>query len=44
MAARVGREVAGALCDGGVSAEMVATGLGAIRSEAVVMLLIAQDW
>ncbi|MFD7914299.1 hypothetical protein ACFV30_26810 [Streptomyces sp. NPDC059752] len=44
MAARVGREAVGALCDGGVFAEMVATGLGTTRSKAVVMLLIAQDW
>lgn len=41
---RVGREAAGALGYGGVSAEMVATGLGTTRSKAVVMLLITQDW
>ncbi|MFJ3520423.1 MULTISPECIES: hypothetical protein [unclassified Streptomyces] len=39
IAARVGREAASALCDGGVSAEAVATGLGTTRSKALVLLL-----
>ncbi|MER6319010.1 hypothetical protein ABT237_35445 [Streptomyces sp. NPDC001581] len=43
IAARVGRQAAGALCDGGVSAETVATGLGTTRSTALVLLLTAQD-
>ncbi|MEU9087237.1 hypothetical protein [Streptomyces sp. NPDC048357] len=43
IAARVGRETAGALCDDGLSAEAVATALGTTRSKALVMLLTAQD-
>ncbi|MFF3087673.1 hypothetical protein ACFVRB_21865 [Streptomyces nojiriensis] len=43
IAARVGREAAGALCDDGLSAEAVATGLGTSYSKALVMLLTAQD-
>ncbi|MGW7458447.1 hypothetical protein [Streptomyces sp. NPDC054797] len=43
VAAQVGREETGALCDGGVSAETVATGLGTTRSKALVLLLTAQD-
>ncbi|MFD9270496.1 hypothetical protein ACFWB1_19435 [Streptomyces goshikiensis] len=43
IAARVGREAAGALCDGGVSADAVATGLGITRSKALVFLLTARD-
>ncbi|MGW7440782.1 hypothetical protein [Streptomyces sp. NPDC054849] len=43
IAARVGRETAGALCDAGMSAETVATGLGTTRSKALVLLLTAQD-
>ncbi|MFF4433847.1 hypothetical protein ACFYZ4_32410 [Streptomyces sp. NPDC001513] len=43
IAARVGREAAGALCDEGVSAETVATGLGTTRSKALVLLLTAQE-
>ncbi|MEV6734419.1 MULTISPECIES: hypothetical protein [unclassified Streptomyces] len=43
IAARVGREAAGALCDGGMSAEAVATALGTTRSKALVLLLSAQD-
>lgn len=33
----------GALCDDGLSAEAVATGLGTAYSKALVMLLTAQD-
>ncbi|WP_404962641.1 hypothetical protein [Streptomyces sp. 147326] len=43
VAARVAREAAGALCDAGMSAETVATGLGTARSKALVLLLTAQD-
>lgn len=43
VAARAGREAAGALCDDGLSAEAVATGLGTTYSTALVMLLAAQD-
>ncbi|MEU7603390.1 hypothetical protein AB0B78_39270 [Streptomyces sp. NPDC040724] len=43
IAARVGREAPGALCDGGVSAETIATALGNTRSKALVLLLAAQD-
>ncbi|MFF3675899.1 hypothetical protein ACFYYS_18230 [Streptomyces sp. NPDC002120] len=43
IAARVGREAAGALCDEGMSAETVATGLGTTRSKALVLLLTAQE-
>ncbi|WP_158754891.1 hypothetical protein [Streptomyces sp. NRRL F-2580] len=43
VAARVVRETAGALCDAGMSAETVATGLGTTRSKALVLLLAAQD-
>ncbi|MFE5540331.1 hypothetical protein ACFQ78_31910 [Streptomyces sp. NPDC056519] len=38
IAAAVGREAAGALSDGGVSAEEVATGLWTTRSKALVLL------
>ncbi|MFB6578533.1 hypothetical protein ACFCYC_14080 [Streptomyces sp. NPDC056402] len=43
IAAQVGREAASALCDDGLSAETVATGLGTSYSKALVMLLTAQD-
>ncbi|MFB7178453.1 hypothetical protein ACFCYI_12175 [Streptomyces sp. NPDC056257] len=43
IATRIGREAAGALGDGGASAETVATGLGTTRSMALVLLLTAQD-
>ncbi|MER6200454.1 hypothetical protein ABT234_24195 [Streptomyces sp. NPDC001586] len=43
IAARVGREAAGALCDDGLSAEAVATALGTTRSKALVLLLTAQE-
>ncbi|MET9692598.1 hypothetical protein ABZY81_29750 [Streptomyces sp. NPDC006514] len=43
IAARVGRQAAGALCDDGMSAEGVAAALGATRSKALVLLLTAQD-
>ncbi|MEU9087984.1 hypothetical protein [Streptomyces sp. NPDC048357] len=43
IAARIGREAAGALCDDGASAETVATGLGTTRSKALVLLLTAQE-
>ncbi|MCX4808819.1 hypothetical protein OG594_46005 [Streptomyces sp. NBC_01214] len=43
IAARVGREAAGALAEDGASAEAVATGLGTTRSKALVLLLAAQD-
>ncbi|MGW3324020.1 hypothetical protein [Streptomyces virginiae] len=43
IATRVGREAAGALCDDGLSAEAVATGLGTSYSKALVMLLTAQN-
>ncbi|MBZ9593500.1 hypothetical protein K7B06_00050 [Streptomyces erythrochromogenes] len=43
IAARVGREAAGALADDGVSAEAVAIGLGTTRSKALLLLLTAQD-
>ncbi|AYV32320.1 hypothetical protein EES41_36795 (plasmid) [Streptomyces sp. ADI95-16] len=42
IAARVGREAADALCDDGMSADAVATGLGITRSQALVLLLTAQ--
>ncbi|MFG2233607.1 hypothetical protein ACGFNX_27050 [Streptomyces sp. NPDC048723] len=43
IAARVGREAAGALCGDGLSAEAVATGLGTTYSKALVMLPTEQD-
>lgn len=43
IAARVGREAASALAEDGVSAEVVATGLGTTRSKALLLLLTAQD-
>ncbi|MEU9166083.1 hypothetical protein AB0D29_38135 [Streptomyces sp. NPDC048424] len=43
IAARAGRESAGALCDDGMSAEAVATALGTTHSKALVLLLSAQD-
>ncbi|WP_405435078.1 hypothetical protein OG373_40920 [Streptomyces avidinii] len=43
IAARVGRETAGVLCDDGMSAEAVATALGITRSKALVLLLADQD-
>ncbi|WP_168714732.1 hypothetical protein [Streptomyces sp. A0592] len=43
IAARVGREAAGALADDGVSAETVAVGLGTTRSKALMLLLTAQS-
>ncbi|MFF4424697.1 hypothetical protein ACFY04_28645 [Streptomyces sp. NPDC001549] len=43
IAARVGRETAGALRDDGMPAEVVATALGITRSRALVLLLTAQD-
>ncbi|MFF3679845.1 hypothetical protein ACFYYS_38490 [Streptomyces sp. NPDC002120] len=43
IAAHVGREAAGVLCDDGASAETVATGLGTTRSKALVLLLTAQE-
>ncbi|MFI7179735.1 hypothetical protein [Streptomyces spororaveus] len=43
IAARVGREAARELADGGVSAEAVATGLGTTRSKALMFLLTARD-
>ncbi|MFJ6054840.1 hypothetical protein [Streptomyces sp. NPDC092307] len=43
IAARVGREAAGAVGDDGMSAETVATALGTTRSKALVLLLTAQD-
>ncbi|GGS34595.1 hypothetical protein Snoj_00820 [Streptomyces nojiriensis] len=43
IAARVGREAAGVLCDDGLAREAVATGLGTTYSKALVMLLAAQD-
>ncbi|MER6781643.1 MULTISPECIES: hypothetical protein [unclassified Streptomyces] len=43
IAARVGREAAGALCDVGASAEAVAAGLGTTCSKALVLLLRGQD-
>ncbi|MFI8345654.1 hypothetical protein ACIF8W_37165 [Streptomyces sp. NPDC085639] len=43
IAARVGRNAAGALCDEGISAEAVATALGTTRSKAQILLLTAQD-
>ncbi|MET9323659.1 hypothetical protein ABZX75_26270 [Streptomyces sp. NPDC003038] len=43
IAARVGREAVGALCDDGMPAEVVATALGTTRSKALVLLLTAQD-
>ncbi|CAM5561828.1 hypothetical protein [Streptomyces avidinii] len=43
IAARVGQEAAGALCDDGMSAEVVATALGTTRSTAQILLLTAQD-
>ncbi|MFE1877330.1 hypothetical protein ACFW9N_41885 [Streptomyces sp. NPDC059496] len=43
IAARVGREAAGALREDGLSAEAVATGLGTSYSKALFMLLAAQD-
>ncbi|WP_328792694.1 MULTISPECIES: hypothetical protein [unclassified Streptomyces] len=43
IATRIGREAAGSLAEGGVSAETVATGLGTTRSKAMVLLLAAQD-
>ncbi|MEJ8645399.1 hypothetical protein WKI68_37635 [Streptomyces sp. MS1.HAVA.3] len=43
IAARVGREAVGALCDDGMPAEAVATALGTTRSKALVLLVTAQD-
>ncbi|MFD4743239.1 hypothetical protein ACFWNQ_38565 [Streptomyces virginiae] len=43
IAARVGREAAGVLADGGVSAKAAATGLGTTRSKALMLLLTVQD-
>ncbi|WP_405526334.1 hypothetical protein OG592_02400 [Streptomyces avidinii] len=43
IAARVGRETAGTLCDDGMPAEAVAAALGITRSKALVLLLTAQD-
>ncbi|WP_406083579.1 hypothetical protein [Streptomyces virginiae] len=43
VAARVGREAAGALCDEGMSAEPVATALGTTCSKALVLLLTSHD-
>ncbi|MEU9165786.1 hypothetical protein AB0D29_36625 [Streptomyces sp. NPDC048424] len=43
IAARVGRQAAGALCGDGMSAERVAAVLGTTRSKALVLLLTAQD-
>lgn len=43
VAARMGRETAGALCGDGISAEAVATALGTTPSKALVLLLTAQD-
>ncbi|MFD5880107.1 hypothetical protein [Streptomyces yangpuensis] len=43
IAARVGREAAGALADDGVSAEAVAAGLGTTRSKALILLLRGRD-
>ncbi|UUU44294.1 hypothetical protein [Streptomyces sp. NBC_00162] len=43
IAARVGQEAAGTLCDDGMSAEAVAAALGTTRSKALVLLLTAQD-
>ncbi|WP_053790113.1 hypothetical protein [Streptomyces sp. XY332] len=42
IAALIGREAAGVLADDGVSAQDVATGLGATYSKALIMLLTAQ--
>ncbi|MCX4960943.1 hypothetical protein [Streptomyces virginiae] len=43
IAARAGRQAAGALCDDGVPDEAVATALGTTRSQALVLLLTARD-
>ncbi|MFC6137965.1 hypothetical protein [Streptomyces spororaveus] len=43
IAARVGREAAGALGDDGMSADTLATTLGTTHSRALVLLLAAQD-
>ncbi|MGW7098878.1 hypothetical protein [Streptomyces sp. NPDC054838] len=43
ISARIGREAADALRDDAMSAEAVATALGAARSNALVLLLTAQD-
>ncbi|MFD9476930.1 hypothetical protein [Streptomyces nojiriensis] len=43
IAARVGRQTAGALRDDSMSAETVATALGTTRSKALLLLLTAQD-
>ncbi|WP_405812641.1 MULTISPECIES: hypothetical protein [unclassified Streptomyces] len=43
IAARVGREAAGVLAEDGVSAEVVAAGLGTTRSKALMLLLTARD-
>ncbi|MGW3327831.1 hypothetical protein [Streptomyces virginiae] len=43
IAARVGREAAYELAEGGMSAEAVATGLGTTRSKALMLLLTARD-
>ncbi|WP_405533759.1 hypothetical protein OG592_42455 (plasmid) [Streptomyces avidinii] len=42
IATRVGREAAGVLAEGGVSAEAVAAGLGTTRSKALMLFLTAQ--
>ncbi|MFI1280943.1 hypothetical protein ACH4U5_09300 [Streptomyces sp. NPDC020858] len=43
IAARVGRDAAGALCHDGMSAKAVAAALGTTRSKALALLLTAQD-
>ncbi|MCX4960067.1 hypothetical protein [Streptomyces virginiae] len=43
IAARIGREAAGALCDDGMPAEAVAAALGTTYSKALVLLLTVQD-
>ncbi|MFJ4866532.1 hypothetical protein [Streptomyces sp. NPDC088748] len=43
IAARVGREAAGAVGDDGMSAEAVATALGTTRSKALTLFLTAQN-
>ncbi|MER6251838.1 hypothetical protein ABT224_10745 [Streptomyces sp. NPDC001584] len=43
LATRVGRQTAGALRDGGMSAEAIATALGTTYSKALVLLLTEQD-
>ncbi|MFG2994738.1 hypothetical protein ACGFZK_36495 [Streptomyces sp. NPDC048257] len=43
IAAGVGRETAGMVCDSGLSAEAVAIALGTTRSKAQIVLLTVQD-